>query len=89
MKEIDNLDDFCMKINGVMTIIRVLGENMEEWYVVKKLLRVFHSKFLQIISTIEQFVCMEKMTIEEAVGRLMPHEEQLRVNLRTLEVSTF
>ncbi|XP_074346225.1 uncharacterized protein LOC141684995 [Apium graveolens] len=62
--EEDQLDDFCMKLYGIVTNIRVLGENMEESNVVKKLLRAVPSRYLQIASTIEQFGNMEEMTEE-------------------------
>lgn len=39
MKETEQLDEFYMKLNGLVTNIRALGEKMEEAYVVKKLLR--------------------------------------------------
>ena len=38
MKDLYQLDDFYMKINGLVTNIRALGETMQESYVVKKLL---------------------------------------------------
>lgn len=38
MKETIQLDDLFMKLKGVVINIRVLGEKMEESYVVKKLL---------------------------------------------------
>lgn len=78
MKDADQLEDFCMKLNGIVTNIRVLGETMEESYVVKKLLRAVPSKFLQIASTIEQFGDLQTMTVEEVVGRLKTHEERMR-----------
>ena len=53
MKEIDQLDEFYMKLSGIVTNIRMLGETMAESYVVKKLLRAVPNKFLQIASTIE------------------------------------
>lgn len=53
MKENEQIDDFCMKLSGLVTNIRALGEKVEESYVVKKLLRAVPSKFLQITSTIE------------------------------------
>lgn len=46
MKDTDKLDDFCLRLNGLVTIIRTLGEIIEETYVVKKLLRAVPSKFL-------------------------------------------
>lgn len=53
MKETDQIDDFCMKLSGIVTNIRVLGETMEEASVVRKILRAVPDKFLQITSNIE------------------------------------
>ena len=78
MKETEQLDDFCMKMNGLVTNIRALGEKVEETYVVKKLLRAVPAKFLQIASAIEQFGDLEKMSVEEIVGSLKAHEERIR-----------
>lgn len=68
MKEVEPLDDFCMKLNGLVTNIRALGGEVNEAYVVKKLLRAIPSKFLEIASTIEQFENLETVTIEETIG---------------------
>lgn len=46
MRETKQIDDFCMKLNGLVTKIRALGEEVAESYVVKKLLRAVPSKFL-------------------------------------------
>lgn len=78
MKDDENLDDFCMKLNGLVTNIRALGEDIKETYVVKKLLRAVPSRFLQIASTLEQFGNIEKMTVEEIVGSLKAHEERMK-----------
>lgn len=78
MKDTEQLDEFCIRLYGIVTNIRVLGETVEEAYVVKKLLRVVPSKYLQIASTIEQFGDLEQMTVEETVGRLKAHDERIR-----------
>lgn len=78
MKDSEQLDDFCMKLSGLVTNIRSLGEEMKEAYVVKKLLRAVPTRFLQIASTIEQFGNMETMTVEETVGSLKAHDERLK-----------
>lgn len=77
MKDGEHIENFCMKVNGIVTNIRVLGETMKETYVVKKLLRAMPTKFLQIASTIKQFGDMD-MTVVEVVGRLKAHEERIR-----------
>lgn len=78
MKDTEQLDDFCMRLNGLVTKIRVLGEKIEEAYVVKKILRAVPTKFLRIASAIEQFGNLEQMSVEETVGSLKDHEERLR-----------
>lgn len=78
IKDTELLDDFCMKLNGLVTNIRALGEDVKETYVVKKLLRAVPQKFLQIASTMEQFGNLETMTLEEAIGSLKAHEERVK-----------
>lgn len=53
MSESESLDEFCLKLNAIVTNIRVLGEKIEKVYVVQKLLRAVPSKFLAIASAIE------------------------------------
>lgn len=77
MKETEQLDDFCMRLNGLVTNIRALGEKIEEEYVVKKLLRAVPTKFLQIVLAIEQFGNLDAMSVEEVLGSLRAHEERL------------
>lgn len=78
MKDSEQLGDFSLKLNRLVTNIRALGEEITESYVVKKLLRAVPSKFLQITSTLEQFGDLENMSVEEAVGSLKAHEERLK-----------
>lgn len=83
MKEAKQLDGFYMKSNSLVINIRVLGEKMEEAYVVKKLLRAVPSKFLLIAYAIEQFGNLEEMSIEEVVGSPKAHEERLHGQTKT------
>lgn len=78
MKSTEHLEDYCMKITGIVTNIRALGEEIKEAYVVKKLMRSVVPKFLQIASTMEQFGNLETMTMEEAISSLKAHEERTR-----------
>lgn len=52
-----------MKLNGLVTNIRTLEQDLKEAYIVKKLLRAVPLKFLQIASTIEQFTDLEKKIV--------------------------
>ncbi|GJQ90741.1 hypothetical protein Tco_0001880 [Tanacetum coccineum] len=78
MKDTEIIDDFALEVNIIVSNIRALGEKVEEAYVVKKLLRVVPSKFLQIAYTIEQFADLDNITVEEVIGRLKAHEERVR-----------
>ncbi|XP_074356424.1 uncharacterized protein LOC141696136 [Apium graveolens] len=75
MKESEQIDNFHLKMNGLVTNIRALEEEMDESYVVEKLLRAVPSRFLQITSTMEQFGDLETMSVEEVIGSLKAHEE--------------
>ncbi|KAL8102551.1 hypothetical protein AgCh_027166 [Apium graveolens] len=77
MKDNEQIDEFYLKLNGLVMNIRALGESITESYVVKKMLRVVPTRFLQIISTLEQFGDLEKITLEEIGGSLRIHEERL------------
>ncbi|KAL8134233.1 hypothetical protein AgCh_009329 [Apium graveolens] len=78
MKDGEQLDDFYLRLNGLVTNIRALGEEVKDNYVVKKLLRVVPQRFLQIVSTIEQFSDLETLTVEETIGSLKAHEERTK-----------
>ncbi|XP_074341863.1 uncharacterized protein LOC141679258 [Apium graveolens] len=85
MKESEQIDDFHLRMNGLVTNIRALGEEMEEAYIVKKFLRAVPSRFLQITSTMEQFGNLETMSVEETVGSLKAHEELIKGKTETNE----
>ncbi|KAL8154584.1 hypothetical protein AgCh_000087 [Apium graveolens] len=72
------IDDFSMRLNGLVTNIKALGETIKESYVVKKFLLSVPTKFLQIASTIEQSGHLERMSVEEVIGSLKAHEERLK-----------
>lgn len=72
-----------MVLNGLVTNIRALGDNMAESYVVKKVLRAMPNRFLQITSAIEQFGDLGKMTMEEVIGSLKAHDERVRGQVET------
>nr|XP_017228118.1 PREDICTED: uncharacterized protein LOC108203631 [Daucus carota subsp. sativus] len=85
MKDSEQLDDFCLKLNGLVARIRALGESIGEAYVVKKILRAVPTKFLQIASALEQFGNLETMSIEEVIGSLKAHEERLSGQVESKE----
>jgi len=83
MKQFDNLtfrdgesiSDFAMRINGLITSLRELGEKLEDSRVVKKMLRVIPRRLKQCAVAIEMFGDLNNMSIEELVGRLQVVED--------------
>lgn len=78
MRDDESIDDFHMKMNGIITNIRALEEEMSEAYTVIKFLKAVPPRFLQITSTLEQFGDLEKLTLEEAVVSLKAYEERVK-----------
>ncbi|XP_022930088.1 uncharacterized protein LOC111436574 [Cucurbita moschata] len=78
MKDGESIDDFTMKLTTVVSGIRSLGDVVEEISVVKKFLLAILPRFMQIVTSIEQFDDLKNMSVEEVVGRLKVHEERLR-----------
>ncbi|CAL5018617.1 unnamed protein product [Urochloa decumbens] len=77
MKSTDSIDDLVMKVNSIVSMIRGLGDKLEDSYLVKKILRAATNKFLQIVTSIEQFGDLTTMTVEEVFGRLRAYEERM------------
>ncbi|XP_058003613.1 uncharacterized protein LOC131180039 [Hevea brasiliensis] len=77
MGDFENVDDFSGKLTIIVNKLRNLGNTVEEERVVKKLLRSVSSKFLQIVSAIEEFSDLTTKSVEEVIGSLKAHEERL------------
>jgi hypothetical protein len=66
----ESVDDFTMRINGLVASLRELSEEMEDSRVVTKILCVILKKFRQVGVVIEMLVDLNTMTVEQLVGRL-------------------
>ncbi|XP_074363655.1 uncharacterized protein LOC141704307 [Apium graveolens] len=93
MKDNDQLDDFCMRLNGLVTNIRALGEEINESYMVKKLLRAAHEERLkghtegassQLLLTNDEWAKKEK----DECKLLLTREEWLKRTGKTGAEST-
>nr|GFB33414.1 zinc finger, CCHC-type [Tanacetum cinerariifolium]GFB67289.1 zinc finger, CCHC-type [Tanacetum cinerariifolium] len=61
-----------------MAKFKGLGETLEDKVLVRKLLNSVLKKFLPIVATIEQYQDLDKMSFEEAFGRLTAYEERIK-----------
>jgi hypothetical protein len=71
----ESVADFAVRINGLVTSLRELGEEMQDSRVVKKVLRVVPKKLRQVAVTVEMFGNLNTMSMEELVGRLQVAED--------------
>ena len=78
MKDGESIDEFSMKLTMIVSGICSLGDMVEEISVIKKFLRAVPPRFMQIVTSIEQFGNLKNMLVEEVVHRLKVHEERLR-----------
>jgi hypothetical protein len=74
-KEKESVDDFGMRITNPVGKLKTLGETIDDLRVVKKFLRVAPPRFIQIVVSIEMFVDLKTLTVDELVGRFRAAEE--------------
>ena len=78
----DNLFlDYFGKLSCVVNELRSLGEVITDAEVVAKLLCFVSSKFDAIPISIEKFQDHETITLEEVIGTLNVHEDQIKARL--------
>jgi hypothetical protein len=75
-KDGESIDDFGMRITNLVGNLKTLGENIEDVRVVKKFLRVVPPRFQQVVVSLEMFVDLKTLTVEELIGRLRAAEER-------------
>lgn len=75
----ESVDDFAIRVTTVLSKMHMLGEKIEDSYVVDKVLRVMTPKYLPITTTLEQFGNLSTMSIEKVFGRLKAYEERVKV----------
>jgi hypothetical protein len=71
----ETVGDFALRINGLVTSLREMGETLEDHRVVKKILRVVPKRLKQVAVAIEMLTDLDTAKIEELVGRLRVAEE--------------
>jgi hypothetical protein len=74
-KEGESVDDFGMRITNLVGNLKTLGETIDDLRVVKKFPRVAPPRFIQIVVSIEMFVDLKTLTVDELVGRFRAAEE--------------
>jgi len=75
----ESVDEFVVRICGLVGKLHALGEKVEEGRVVKKILRVLPPRYNQIACSIEMLLDLNKQSVEELVGRMRVAEDRCGV----------
>lgn len=73
----ETVDDFAMRLTGLVNSLSILGDPVDEPKIVEKFLRVVPPKFSQIALSIETLLDVGSLSIEEVTCRLKAAEERL------------
>lgn len=72
----ETVDDFAMRLTGVVNQLSILGDPEPSQKVVEKFLRVVPSMYSQIALSIETLLDLSTLSIEEVTGRLKAVEDR-------------
>ena len=78
MKNNETVSDFAGKLGSIRGKFKSLGSTLKDKTLVRKLLNSVPKKFLPIVASIEQYSEIDKMSFEEAMGRITTFEERLK-----------
>jgi hypothetical protein len=77
-KEGKTVTEFGLRITTLATNLRALGDNITDVEVVKKLLQVVPDKLSQAAVSLEMFLNLNNVSLEEVIGRLRVFEERAK-----------
>jgi hypothetical protein len=65
-----SIEDFSLCLNSVASELRVLGDDISDKEVIKRLLHAIPEKLEQVAISMETLLDLESLSIEEVVGHL-------------------
>ncbi|WVZ58549.1 hypothetical protein U9M48_008815 [Paspalum notatum var. saurae] len=76
-REDESIEDYSLRLAGMVAQLATLGEAVGEPVVVSKFLRSVPARFKQIVVTIQTLLDVSTLTLAEVTGRLKAAEEEL------------
>jgi hypothetical protein len=71
----ESVEDFALRLNGMVATLATLGENVEEYVIVEKILRCVPPRLKQIALSISTLLDVRSLTVSNLAGRLRAVEE--------------
>nr|GEZ72970.1 zinc finger, CCHC-type [Tanacetum cinerariifolium] len=78
LKEDETINTFTTKLTTLVNKAATLWHIMKDETLVRKLLNAVPDRYLQIVTSIEQYSYLSEMTLEEAIGRLKNYKEKIK-----------
>jgi hypothetical protein len=72
----ETVEDFSLRLNTVASQLRVLGDDISDKELIKKMLHVVLEKLEQVAISMETLLDLDSLSIEEAVGHLLAVEQR-------------
>ena len=86
-KDGESVEDFTLRLTGIITDLELYGEPVTEDKAVQKFLRVVPRKYRQMAMAIESLIDLKTMTIEELTGWLSVCEDHYDLDDATQHTS--
>lgn len=80
MEESETVDQFASRLKTLVNGIRGYGSTLEEVAIVRRFLRAAPARYIQIVTSIEQCLDLNTLTVEDLVGRFKAHDERIRLS---------
>jgi hypothetical protein len=87
MEDSETVDQFAARFGTLINGIRGYGEKLEEVKNVRIFLRAAPTRYMQIVTSIEQCLDLNTLTVEDLIGRFKAHEERIRLSFGDPEES--
>jgi hypothetical protein len=79
MEDTESVETFPTRVNKMVTSIHTLGYELKELTVVHKILQAAPARFMHLVTSLEQFIDLKALTVEDLFGRFQAHEERVRM----------
>jgi hypothetical protein len=74
MDEDETISKYFLQIEELVNTMKVLGEMIEESFLVQKILRSLRDRFNSKVSAIEEIIDLNTLTLDKLLGTLNPYE---------------
>ncbi|WVZ81780.1 hypothetical protein U9M48_029122 [Paspalum notatum var. saurae] len=87
-KDGESVDDFSLRISNLASNLRLLGDDIQDKEVVKKMMQVIPDRLTQVAISIETLLDVGELSLEEVMGRFRAADERLDARARTAEMGS-